>query len=101
MPYREQQIEYVANSRIGEKGQLTIPQVYRDRLGLAAGAPVAVVRVGEALLLIPELDRFRTLCESITAVFERGNVSPADLPQTLPASHERVSARRGRPSKQH
>jgi AbrB family looped-hinge helix DNA binding protein len=99
MPSYQQRVEYLASSRIGEKGQLTIPQVYRDRLGLAAGAPVAVVRVGQALLLIPEQDRFRTLCESITSAFERRKVSPAALPETLLAARERVAARRGSRSK--
>ena len=61
MPSSQPQVEYVANTRIGEKGQLTIPKQYRDELSLDAGAPVAVLRVGEALILIPEQNRFRVL----------------------------------------
>ncbi|MGA3028353.1 MAG: AbrB/MazE/SpoVT family DNA-binding domain-containing protein [Bryobacteraceae bacterium] len=99
MRSRQQQVEYLASSRIGEKGQLTIPQVYRDQLSLQPGDPVAVVRVGESLLLIPEQERFRTLCHSIAAVFERRQVSPAGLPDTLPEARARVSGRRGRRSK--
>ncbi|MGA3028405.1 MAG: AbrB/MazE/SpoVT family DNA-binding domain-containing protein [Bryobacteraceae bacterium] len=94
MPSSQPQVEYVANSRIGEKGQLTIPKQYRDELGLETGAPIAVLRVGEALILVPEQDRFRALCESITAVFERQKVSPADLLDTLPAARVRVFTRR-------
>lgn len=94
MPPSQSQVEYVANTRIGEKGQLTIPKQYRDELGLATGAPVAVLRVGEALLLIPEQNRFRLLCESITSVFERRQLTPADLLDTLPEARERVFARR-------
>jgi len=94
MPPSQSQVEYVANSRVGEKGQLTIPKQYRDELGLGTGAPVAVLRVGEALILVPEQDRFRTLCESITSVFERQQVSPADLLDTLPSARARVFARR-------
>lgn len=94
MPSSQSQVEYVANSRIGEKGQLTIPKQYRDELGLGTGAPVAVLRVGEALILVPEQDRFRTLCESITSVFQRRQVSLTDLLDTLPAARERVFARR-------
>jgi AbrB family looped-hinge helix DNA binding protein len=94
MPSSESQVEYVANSRIGEKGQLTIPKQYRDELGLGTGAPVAVLRVGEALILVPEQDRFRALCESITSVFERRQVNPTDLMDTLPAARGRVFARR-------
>jgi AbrB family looped-hinge helix DNA binding protein len=94
MPSSQSQVEYVANSRIGEKGQLTIPKQYREELGLGTGAPIAVLRVGGALILVPEQNRFRALCESITSVFERRQVSPTDLLDTLPAARERVFARR-------
>ena len=94
MPPSQTQVEYVANTRIGEKGQLTIPKQYRDELRLKTGAPVAVLRVGEALLLIPEQNRFRLLCESITSVFERRQLTPADLLGTLPEARERTFARR-------
>ena len=35
-------VEYAANTRIGEKGQLTIPKQYRADLGLSTGDPIAV-----------------------------------------------------------
>ena len=94
MPSSQPQVEYVANTRIGEKGQLTIPKQYRDELGLETGAPVAVLRVGEALILIPEQNRFRLLCESIASVFERHQLTPTDLLDTLTEARERVFARR-------
>ena len=94
MPSSQSQVEYVANTRIGEKGQLTIPKQYRDELGLGAGDPVAVLRVGEALLLIPQQNQFRLLCESITSVFERRQLISADLLATLPEARERVFTRR-------
>jgi hypothetical protein len=39
MPTTQSQVEYVANTRIGEKGQLTIPKQYRVDIlpGLKAG----------------------------------------------------------------
>ena len=94
MPTTQSQVEYVANTRIGEKGQLTIPKQYRDELGLDAGASVAVLRVGEGLILIPEQNRFRILCESIASVLERRRLTPADLLDTLPEARQRVFARR-------
>jgi AbrB family looped-hinge helix DNA binding protein len=93
VPSTPSQVEYLANTRIGEKGQLTIPKQYRDELGLDTGAPVAVLRIGEALILIPEQKRFRLLCESLTAVFEHLELTPADLLDTLPEARERVFAR--------
>lgn len=87
-------VEYVVNTRIGEKGQLTIPKQYRDDLGLDSGAPVAVLRIGEGLILLPEQNRFRLLCESIASVFGERQITPADLLDTLPQARERVFARR-------
>ena len=89
-----QPVEYVVSTRIGEKGQLTIPKQYRDDLGLDSGAPVAVLRIGEALMLIPEQKRFDRLCGSIASVFEDRQITAASLLETLPASRERVFARR-------
>jgi AbrB family looped-hinge helix DNA binding protein len=88
------QIEYIVSTRIGEKGQLTIPKQYRDDLGLGSGAPIAVLRIGEGLMLIPEQTRFRLLCEAIASVFEERRIAPADLLDTLPQSRERLFARR-------
>ena len=82
MSSSQSKVEYVSHTRIGEKGQLTIPKQYRDELGLATGAPVAVLRIGEGLMLIPEQNRFRILCESIASVLEHRQLSPADLLET-------------------
>jgi len=94
MPVSQSQVEYVAHTRIGEKGQLTIPKQYRDELRLETGAPVAVLRVGEGLMLIPEQTRFRALCESIASVMERRELTAADMLDSLPAARRRVFARR-------
>jgi AbrB family looped-hinge helix DNA binding protein len=89
-----QLVEYVVNTRIGEKGQLTIPKKYRDDLGLDSGAPVAVLRIGEGLMLIPERSRFRLLCDAVASVFEERKITTANLLETLPQARERVFARR-------
>jgi AbrB family looped-hinge helix DNA binding protein len=94
MSTTQSHVEYLANTRIGEKGQLTIPKQYRDDLGLGAGSSVAVLRVGEGLMLIPEQNRFRILCESIASVFERRQLTPTDLLETLPEARQRVFERR-------
>lgn len=87
-------VEYIGNTRLGEKGQLTIPKQYRDDLGLETGAPIAVLRIGESLMLIPEQKRFRLLCESIGSVLSALQVAEADLLESLPEARKRVYARR-------
>ena len=48
---------------------MTVPSEYRDALQLEKGAQVAVLRLGGALLLIPEHAHFRQLCDRIAGVF--------------------------------
>jgi hypothetical protein len=72
----------------------SIPKQHRDDWGLDSGAPVAVLRIGENLMLIPEQNRFKRLCESIASVFENRKITPESVLETLPAARERVFARR-------
>jgi AbrB family looped-hinge helix DNA binding protein len=100
-------VEVLATTRLGEKGQLTIPKEYRQSLALAPGSPIAVVQVGNALLLIPEQARFRELCDRVAQVFSSRGMAPEDVVSRLPEARERVYAqlypglvkRRGRKAK--
>src|ERR1700690_2946247 len=91
------QVEYLVNTRIGEKGQLTIPKQYRDDLGLSSGAPVSVLRIGEGLMLIPEQSRFRLLCDAVALVFEERQITPGNWRDLLRGARERVFPRRYAP----
>ena len=87
-------VSYVASTRLGEKGQLTVPKEYREELGLTAGAPVAVLRLGSGLILLPEHKRFEELCDSIASALEKAGVSPSEIISGLPAARLRVFRRR-------
>jgi AbrB family looped-hinge helix DNA binding protein len=86
-------IEFLTTTRLGEKGQLTVPKEYRDALRLETGAPVAVLRLGAGLLLIPEQARFRQLCDRIAGVFASHGLTEMDLLATLPEARQRVFAK--------
>jgi bifunctional DNA-binding transcriptional regulator/antitoxin component of YhaV-PrlF toxin-antitoxin module len=86
-------VELLATARLGEKGQLTIPKEYRRSLALDAGAPFAVVQVGNALLLIPEQARFRELCDRVAKAFSNHGIEAKDVLATLPEAREVVYAR--------
>jgi AbrB family looped-hinge helix DNA binding protein len=86
-------VEFVGTTKIGEKGQLTIPKQYRDDLDVGTGTPFAVLRVGNGLILLPEHRRFERLCERVTSVLTRAGVKPKDLLATLPEARKRVFAR--------
>ncbi len=86
-------VEFLATTRLGEKGQLTIPKDYRRSLALEVGAPIAVVQIGNALLLIPEQARFRELCDRVAQAFSSRGMKPAEVLATLPSARETVYAR--------
>ena len=85
-------VEFLATTRLGEKGQLTIPKEYRQSLDLHPGSPIAVVQVGNALLLIPEQARFRDLCDRVARAFSSRGMTADDVVSTLPEARERVYA---------
>jgi len=86
-------VEYLASTKIGEKGQLTVPKQFREDLTLGAGAPVAVLRLGDGLLLLPEQRRFERLCRRVSSALTRAGVKAEALLATLPKARKRVLAR--------
>ncbi len=86
-------IEYLTTTKIGEKGQLTVPKQFREDLGLGNGAPFAVLRLGDGLILLPEQQRFERLCEQISSRLTGIGITPANLLSTLPAARNRVYER--------
>lgn len=72
-------VEYLTTTRLGEKGQLTIPKEFRDSLHLEAGSPIAVVRVGPGLMLFAEQERFKELCERLAEMLKDTSSSDAGL----------------------
>jgi bifunctional DNA-binding transcriptional regulator/antitoxin component of YhaV-PrlF toxin-antitoxin module len=86
-------VEFVTTTQMGEKGQVTVPKRYRDALKLETGAPMAVLRLGAGLLLIPEQARFRQLRDRIADIFASHGVTEAELLASLPEARKRVFER--------
>jgi AbrB family looped-hinge helix DNA binding protein len=87
-------LEYLTTTKIGEKGQLTVPKQFRDDTGLEIGAPVAVLRLGDGLILLPEQRRFEQLCERISAALTEAGKSPQDVLDSLPQVRQLLYERR-------
>jgi AbrB family looped-hinge helix DNA binding protein len=87
-------LEYLTTTRIGEKGQLTVPKQFREDLGLGNGAPFAVLRLGNGLILLPEQQRFERLCQQVSSSLTTAGLRPEDLLATLSEARDRVYARR-------
>lgn len=86
-------VEYVATTKIGEKGQLTVPKQFREDLGLSSGVPFTVLRIGDGLILLPEQRRFERLCERLTAALTGAGAKPETLAAALPKARKRAFAR--------
>jgi AbrB family looped-hinge helix DNA binding protein len=94
MATRDTTLEYLTTTKIGEKGQLTVPKQFREDLGLGTGAPFAVLRLGDGLILLPEQQRFEHLCERMSSVLSGAGITPAAMLATLPQAREQVFERR-------
>lgn len=93
------EVQYVTTTRLGEKGQLTIPKEYRDALGLEAGDPIAVVRVGPGLMLFAEQERFKELCARLADLIADGSTQDGGLlggVAAVIANQERIIANQER-----
>jgi AbrB family looped-hinge helix DNA binding protein len=86
-------LEYLTTTKIGEKGQLTVPKQFRKDMGLRNGAPFAVLRLGNGLILLPEQHRFDHLCERVSSNLTAAGLTSEDLLATLPEARSRVYAR--------
>ena len=94
MATRSSTLEYLATTNIGEKGQLTVPKQFREDLGLGNGAPFAVLRLGDGLILLPQQQRFERLCEQVSSSLTAAGLKPKEILATLPEARNRVYARR-------
>jgi AbrB family looped-hinge helix DNA binding protein len=87
-------LEYLTTTKIGEKGQLTVPKQFRQDLGLGIGAPFAVLRLGDGLLLLPEQRRFEQFCQRVSSQLASAGLTSEALLATLPEARNRVYARK-------
>ena len=90
-------LEYLTTTKIGEKGQLTVPKPFREDLRLENGAPFAVLRLGDSLIiLLPEQQRLRTTVPPRVNSSHQpaAGLTSGDLLATLPEARNRVYARR-------
>jgi AbrB family looped-hinge helix DNA binding protein len=87
-------LEYLTTTKVGEKGQLTVPKQFREDLGLGIGSPFAVLRLGDGLILLPEQRRFEQLCERVSSSLTAAGLTSEDLFATIPEARNLVYTRR-------
>ena len=87
-------LQYLTTTKIGEKGQLTVPKQFRHDLGLGTGVPFSVLRLGDGLILLPEQQRFEQLCQRVSSSLTSSALTPEDILFTLPEARNRIYTRR-------
>ena len=83
-------IDYSTTVHLSEKGQVTASKELRERLRRRAGAPLAVLQIGEGLLLLPQQTKFEAVCESIRKILSRTGASEQEILGTLPKARQRT-----------
>src|SRR5881392_3460276 len=92
MSTHETPLKYLTTTKMGEKGQLTVPKQFREDLGLGIGAPFTVLRLGDGLILLPEQHRFEQLCKRISSKLTDAGLKPKDALASLDEVRNRVYA---------
>src|SRR5437667_12290838 len=87
-------LQYLTTTKIGEKGQLTVPKQFREDLGLGNGAPFAVLRLGDGLILLPEQQRFEQLRQQVSSSLTAAGLTSSELLATAPDTRTRAYAPR-------
>ena len=94
MPTRSKTIEFLAITKIGEKGQITVPKRFREDLGIGIGARVDVLRLGGGLVVLPERRGFERACEKMRSALMGAGFAGDKFLASLPEARKRVFARR-------
>jgi bifunctional DNA-binding transcriptional regulator/antitoxin component of YhaV-PrlF toxin-antitoxin module len=66
-------------TRLGPKGQLTIPAEYREAPALSANATVVLIRVGDALVVAPHDESFAAVTQRLEAQMQSAGSTVEDL----------------------
>ena len=73
-------VNYYSTIRLSEKGQMVCRRNIVMRLN---GSPIAALRLGNGLLLLPEMEKFNALCSSIEKSLLKNDLTGDDFLDTL------------------
>jgi AbrB family looped-hinge helix DNA binding protein len=86
--------EALASTKIGENGQVTVPKKLRRGLHLVPGTSVAMIRMGDALILLPQQEEFERATSEMQTILARAGITAEDVLATLPATRQRLFKQR-------
>jgi AbrB family looped-hinge helix DNA binding protein len=74
--------------RLRNQGQITMPKAVRESLAIADGDILALLQIGDLILLIPKQLRVPQLADKIATLMEQEGVSLNDLLSSLAEERE-------------
>ena len=86
--------EALATTKIGENGQVTVPKKLRRGLHLVPGSSVAMIRMGDALILLPQQDDFERATGEMQTILANAGITTEVVLATLPATRHRLFKQR-------
>jgi len=80
--------ETAGYAQVDGKGRVSLAKPIRQALGLSAGSTVAYVRMGEAVMLIPQDAHLTHVMGAAMRALENARISVDDLMEALPRARE-------------
>ena len=82
----------VGFTHVDDKGRVSLTKPVRTALGLGTGSSLAWVKVGSAIVLIPQDEHLEKIMDAAALALERARISVQDLLDELPAARDTVVA---------
>lgn len=87
MPATEAAVTY---GQLDSKGRVPLGKPMRDALGLSAGSTVAFVKIGAALIVVPQDKHLEELMSAAMHALEKAGLSVGELLEDVPAARDEV-----------
>jgi len=79
-------------AEVDSKGRFSLAKQLRQSLGVESGSTIAWVKVGDAVLLVPQDKHLAHLMDAAARVIDDGGISVEDMLATLPETRAQVVA---------
>jgi len=87
---KEHSLEDILTVKITPRGQITLPKKLRQRLHLSAGSEVALMSLGEGLLLLPQQPIAEAICNRMRQTIAKTGKTEEEILATLPEARRKV-----------
>ena len=84
-------MSHVTTAPLGEQGQMILPKEFREVNQLEPGDPIAMIQIGNQLILIPEKARFVQLGDSFASRLDEAGITEEILQEGLSETREEIA----------